>query len=58
MSERIVAFLGRLERLSVDDLEVLALEPMDPAEHDDTSNDLPESWCDASRTPGSPNPDC
>lgn len=31
---------------------------LDPAEHDDTSNDLPTSWCDASRTPGSPNPDC
>ena len=31
---------------------------LDPAEHDDLSNDLPESWCDASRTPGLPNPDC
>lgn len=32
MTEQIVAFLGRLDRLSVDELSVLALAPPDPAE--------------------------
>ena len=32
MSERIDAFLARLERLSIDDLQVLALPPADPGE--------------------------
>ena len=34
MSERIDAFLSRLERLSIDDLQVLALPPADPDERD------------------------
>jgi hypothetical protein len=34
MSERIDAFLARLERLSIDDLQVLALPPADPDERD------------------------
>jgi hypothetical protein len=34
MSARIDAFLDRLDRLSIDDLQVLALSPADPAERD------------------------
>jgi hypothetical protein len=49
MSERIDAFLERLQRLSVDDLGVLAIEPMDPTDHDRLLDDADAAAAAAGR---------